>query len=219
MVKTRINQLQIEIKDNLRIESQASWEKFCNNISLETNYTESCRKMKNFLKPKGQHDYRVWRLDAKTAKTNADKAQLFAESVERHFDIQSDNFVSNHFDEVKKFIEDNCEYFYPPEYPNDYRSDMDDDHDLVADIESDTLIRIVKFPRQGKAPGPNNIHNEVLRLGTTTSLFHHLAWLFTFSIQIGYIPTAWKLATLRMFLKPDKLPSLTTSYRPISLMS
>ena len=96
---------------------------------------------------------------------------------------------------------------------------MDDDHDLVANIGSDTLIRIVKFLKRGKAPGPDNIHNEVLRLGTTTSLFHHLAWLFTSSIQIGYIPTAWKLATLRMLLKPDKCPSLTTSYRPISLMS
>ena len=32
-------------------------------------------------------------------------------------------------------------------------------------------------------------------------------------------PGAWKLATLCMLLKPDKLPSLTTSYRPISLMS
>ena len=89
----------------------------------------------------------------------------------------------------------------------------------MADIDSDTLIRIVKFLKRGKAPGPDNLYNEVLRLGTTTSLFHHLAWLFTFSIQIGYIPTAWKLATLRMLLKPDKLPSLTTSYRPISLMS
>ena len=96
---------------------------------------------------------------------------------------------------------------------------MDDDHDLVADIDSDTLIRIVKFLKRGKAPGPDNIHNEVLRLGTTTSLFHHLARLFTSSIQIGYIPTTWKLATLRMLLKPDKLPSLTTNYRPISLMS
>ena len=96
---------------------------------------------------------------------------------------------------------------------------MDDDHDLVADIDSDIHIRIVKFLKRVKAPGPDNIHNEVLRLGITTSLFHHLARLFTSSIQIGYIPTAWKLATLRMLLKPDKLPSLTTSYRPISLMS
>ena len=219
LVKTRINQLQKEIKDNLRIESQASWEKFCNDISLETNHTESWRKIKNFLKPKGQRDYPALRLDAKTAKTNADKAQLFAESVERHFGIQSDNFDSKHFDEVNQFIEDNYVYFYPPEDPDDYRADMDDDHDLVADIDSDTLIRIVKFLKRGKAPGPDNIHNEVLRLGTTSSLFHHLARLFTSSIQIGYIPTAWKLATLHMLLKPDKLPSLTTSYRSISLMS
>ena len=50
-------------------------------------------------------------------------------------------------------------------------------------------------------------------------LFHHLAKLFTSSIQLGYIPAAWKIATLRVLLKPDKLPSLTTSYRPISLIS
>ena len=211
--------MQKEIKDNLRIESQASWEKFCNDISLETNQTESWRKIKNFLKRKGQRDHLALRLDAKTAKTNADKAQLFAESVERHFGIQSNNFDSNHFNQVNQFIEDNYEYFYPPEDPDDYRSDMDDDHDLVADIDSDTLIRRVKFLTRGKAPGPNNIHNEVHRLGTTTSLFHHLARLFTSSIQTGYIPTAWNLATLCMLLKPDKLPSLTTSYRPISLIS
>ena len=75
--------------DNLRIESQASWEKFCNDISLETNHTESWRKIKNFLKSKGQRVYPALRLDAKTANTNADKAQLFAESVERHFSILS----------------------------------------------------------------------------------------------------------------------------------
>ena len=220
LVKTRINQLQKEIKDNLRIESQASWEKFCNDISLETNHTESWRKIKNFLKPKGQRDYPALRLDAKTAKTNADKAQLFAESVERHFGIQSNNFDSKHFDEVNQFIEDNYEYFYPPEDPDDYRSDMDDDHDLVADVDSDTLIKISSLSEvKPQALTTYTIHNEVLRLGTTSSLFHHLARLFTSSIQIDYIPTAWKLATLRMLLKPDKLLSLTTSYRPISLIS
>ena len=51
LVKTRINQLQKEINDNLRIESQTSWEKFCNDISLETNHTECWRKINNFLKP------------------------------------------------------------------------------------------------------------------------------------------------------------------------
>ena len=99
LVKTCINQLQKEIKDNLRRESQASWEEFCNDISSETNRTEPWRKIENFLKPKGQRDYPALRLNAKAAKTNADKAQLFAETVERHFGIQSDNFNSKHFDD------------------------------------------------------------------------------------------------------------------------
>ena len=106
LVKKRINQLQKEIKGNLRIESQARWEKFCNDIRLETNHTESWRKIKNFLKRKGQYDYPSFRFDVKTAGTNADKAQLFAESVERHFSIQSDNFDSKHFDDINQFIED-----------------------------------------------------------------------------------------------------------------
>ena len=89
----------------------------------------------------------------------------------------------------------------------------------MAEVDAQTLIKLVKFLKRSNAPGPDTIHNEVLRLGTTTSLFHHLARLFTSSIQLGYIPTAWKIAILRMLLKPDKLPSLTTSYRPISLIS
>ena len=48
LVKTRLNQLQKEIKDNLSIESQARWDKFCNDVGLETNYTESWRKIKTF---------------------------------------------------------------------------------------------------------------------------------------------------------------------------
>ena len=89
----------------------------------------------------------------------------------------------------------------------------------MEDVDSQTIIMLVKFLKRGKAPGPDTIHNEILRLGTTTSLFHHLAKLFTSSIQLSYIPIAWKIATLSMLLKPDKLISLTTSYRPISLIS
>ena len=218
-IKTRISQLQKQVKEELKVESLVSWEKFCNSISLETDSTESWHKIKNFLKPNGQHDYPTLHHANKVTKTNPDKVQLFAESVESHFGIESDHFDSNHFDEVDKFIKDNHEYFYPPEDPDDYRFDVGNEHELVADVDAPTLIKLVKFLKRGKAPGPDTIHNEVLRLDTTTSLYHHLARLFTSSIQLGYIPAAWKLATLHMLLKPDKLPSLTTSYRPISQIS
>ena len=121
-----------------------------------------------------------------------------AESVERHFGIESEHFYSNHFNEVNKLMEDNHRYFYPTE--DHYKFDMGNEHELVEEVN-------------------DTIQNEVLRLGTTTSLFHHLAKLFTSSILLGYIPATWKIATLCMLLKPDKLPSLTTSYRPTSLIS
>ena len=187
-IKTCINQLQKQVKEELKVESLVSWEKFCNSISLDSS--KSWRKIKNFLKPKGQHDYPTLHHANKVANTNADKAQLFAESVERHSGIESDHFDLNHFDEVNEFIEDNHKYFYPPEDPDDYRFDVGNEHELVADVDAPTLIKLVKFLKRGKAPGPDTIHNEVLRLGTTTLLYHHLARLFTSSIQLGYIPTA-----------------------------
>ena len=96
---------------------------------------------------------------------------------------------------------------------------MGNEHELVEGFDPQSLIKVVEFLKRGKTSGPDTIHSEVLRLGNTTTLFHHLAKLFTSSLQTGYIPTAWKIATLCMLLKPDKLPSLTTSYKPINLIS
>ena len=105
-------------------------------------------------------------------------------AVERHFGIESKHFDSNYFNEVNKFIEDNCKYSYPPEDLDDYRFDVGNEHEFVEDVDPQSLIKLVKFLKRGKAPGPNTIQNEVLRLGITTSLFHHLAKLFTSSIQL-----------------------------------
>ena len=149
-VKTRINQLQKQINYDIRVETLASWEKFCNSVSLETDPSESWRKIKNFLKPKGQRNYPALRHDAKVAKTNADKAQLFAESVERHFGIKSEHFDSNHFNEVNQFIEGNHKYFYPPEDPDEYRFDVGNEHELVEDADAQTLIKLVKFLKEVK---------------------------------------------------------------------
>ena len=85
------------------------------------------------------------RHDDKVAKTNADKTQLFAKSVERHFGIESEHFDMNHFNDVNKFIEDNHGYFYPPEDPDDYRFDMGNEHELVGDVDAQTLIKLVTF--------------------------------------------------------------------------
>ena len=143
-VNMRINQFQKQVKEELKVESLVSWEKFCNSISLENNSNESWLKIRNFLKPKGQREYPTLHHANKVAKTNADKVQLFAESVERHFGIESDHFDLNHFHEVNIFMEDNRRYFYPPEDPDDYRFDVGNEHELVDDVDAQTLTKLVK---------------------------------------------------------------------------
>ena len=142
--------MQKQVKEELRIETQARWEKFCNSISLETDPSESWCKIRNFLKPKCQRDYPTLRHDDKVAKTNADKVQLFAESVKRHFGIESEHFDLSHLNVVNKFIEDNDRYFYPPEDPDDYRFNVGNEHELVEDADAQTLIKLVKFLKRGK---------------------------------------------------------------------
>ena len=153
-VKTRINQLQKQVKDEFRVGTQASWKNFCNSVSLETDPSESWRKIKKFLKPKGQRDYPTLHNDARIAKTNADKAQLFAESVERHFGTESEHFDLNHFNKVSKFIEDNHRHCYPPEDPDDYRFDVGNEHELVEDVDPQSLIKLVKFLKRVKPQAP-----------------------------------------------------------------
>ena len=89
---------------------------------------------------------------------------------------------------------------------------------MVADVDPDTLICIVRTElKDGKAPGIDNVYNIILKKATGAGFYKSLARAFTISLKLGYIPYVWKVAILCMLIKPDKLPSQTTSYRPISL--
>ena len=75
-----------------------------------------------------------------TAKTNPEKAQLFAKSVERNFGIESHLFRKSHFDRINKFVEAHSHHFTPLYSIHDNITDTDDDSNLVADVDPDTLI-------------------------------------------------------------------------------
>ena len=77
-------------------------------------------------------------------KTNLEKAQLFAKRVERNFGIESHLFRKSHFDRINKFEEAHSYHFTPLDSLNDNVTDTDDDSDLVAPVDPDTLIRIVR---------------------------------------------------------------------------
>ena len=84
------------------------------------------------------------KLGNKTAKTNPEKGQLFEESVERNFGIEGHLFRKSHFDQINKFVEAHSYYFTPLDSLYDSVTDTDDNSDLVADIDPDTLTRKVR---------------------------------------------------------------------------
>ena len=143
-IKSTINKLQKEVRTKINQESTISWKKFCSSITLESDPKKSWRKITNFLKPKVPRSYPTLKLGNKTAKTNPEKAQLFAESVERNFGIESHLFSKSQFDRINEFVEAHSYHFTPLDSLYDNITDTDDDNDLVADVDPDTLIRIVR---------------------------------------------------------------------------
>ena len=84
---------------------------------------------------------------------------------------------------------------------------MDDDSNLVADVDPDTLIQIVQTELEnGKAPGIDNVYNIILKKAIGIGFYKILARAFTISLKLDFIPYIWKVAILCMLIKPGKPP-------------
>ena len=81
-----------------------------------------------------------------------------------NFGIGSHLFHKSHFDRINKFVKAHSYHFTPLDSIRDSITDHDDDRDLIADVDLDTLIRIVRTELQnGKAPGIDNVYNIILK--------------------------------------------------------
>ena len=76
--------------------------------------------------------------------------------------VASELFSKSQFDRINKFVEAHSYHFTPLHSLHDNITDTDDDSDLVADADTDTLIRIVRTElKNGKAPGIDNVYNNI----------------------------------------------------------
>ena len=137
--------MQKEIRTKINQESTIAGKNSATPLALESDPKQSWHKITNFLKPKGPRSAILClKSGNKTAKTNPEKAQLFAESVKRNFGIESNLFWKSHFNRINKFVEAHSYHFTPLDSLDDNTTDTDDDSDLVADVDPDTLICIVR---------------------------------------------------------------------------
>ena len=112
----------------------------------------------------------------------------------------------SYFDRINKFVEAHSYHFTPLDSLQDNITDTDDDSNLVADVDPDTLIRIVRTElKNDKAPGIDNVNNVILKKAIGTGFYKDLARAFTISLKLGFVPYVWKVAVLCLLIKPDKL--------------
>ena len=90
-------------------------------------------------------------------------------------------------------------------------------HILSINITATEVKDILKSLQFGKAVGPDQINNRILR-ELADELSFPLCCLFNYSLQIAEVPSIWKEANVCPIFKSGD-PSLPSNYRPVSLLS
>jgi hypothetical protein len=136
--------------------------------------------------------------------SSSDIAKCFTNHFSTIFsDVRDRNYDNNWKDHIDHLIEDT------PQIPNK--------RDNIA-LDIGELNSIIKKLNTSKACGLDNIHNHLLK-HLPENIRFLLIILFEKSINSGTVPQEWKHALIRVIPKPNKDKTLTTSYRPISLLS
>lgn len=80
------------------------------------------------------------------------------------------------------------------------------------------IVLIIHKLKNKKAPGPDEITNEVLKQLPIAGIIA-VTKIINAILQVGYFPQQWKNAKVLMFPKPGKKHDDPKNYRPISLLN
>lgn len=94
--------------------------------------------------------------------------------------------------------------------------DVDDGQDTPVFTEED-LIKATTSLKMGKAPGPDGIPGEILRLMARLRP-GILLGMYNQCLKTGTFSTRWKTARLVLLSKGKGDPNMPSSYRPLSLL-
>lgn len=191
--KNILNNLTQQLSREIKWFKENSMKNYLSNLSAdkETNYSlwKATKKIKNTV----THKAPVRKTDGSWAKSNKEKAEIFAEHLAGIFQPNAGN---------SDIDVENITNIYENSIP------------LVRRKE---LLKEIKGLKLKKTPGFDLITAEILK-NLPKKAVKFLQLLMNAAIKLRYIPNIWKVAEIIMIPKPGKPPNDVKSYRPISLL-
>lgn len=196
--KTHLNYMTNRVKEALDLHRNEEWDKKVESLKIQNN---SIWQMAKSLKNKTTRNQTALKEGNNIAISEADRANLFAEKMCEQF--KPHNLLASTDKQTYENIQKMLTY---------------DDEPPINPVSPEEIVTIIKKLKNKKAPGDDNINNQLLR-NLPNKTVMHLTALTNAILRFQKFPEKWKVAKVIMLLKPNKRPSDPISYRPISLLS
>ena len=205
--KVELNRLTAKVRLEINKFKGDRWKSFCSSLNCFRSSDSKLWKAINSI-DNNEAKFRTTKLrdeQGNLTSNTTEVADIFANHMEKVFSSTVvRNFNEANFNKINEAI------------PTLFSS-MENEIPLpqVSPLDIKTAIRS-EIGSRG-APGEDQITNKALK-HLPPSYHESIANIFNSSIKLGYVPKAWKNATIVMIPKPKKDHSLAGSHRPISLL-
>ncbi|GJQ79092.1 hypothetical protein Trydic_g5348 [Trypoxylus dichotomus] len=135
--------------------------------------------------------------------TTEDKAEAFAETLERQCSPIYENVDVNRIGRIHRRVRD----FLTAE----------EDKESIRPTSPEEVKAIVKSFRSNRAPGPDGITYRALKHAPRKFVMH-MTNICNAMLRLRHFPSQWKQAGVAMIRKPGQPPHWPQNYRPISLL-
>jgi hypothetical protein len=192
-IKTELNRLTHELRTAILEIKQQSVEAYLQALTDDGSTDYALWKATRRFKRPTLHIPPVRKHDSKWARNNKEKAETFADHLEKTFQPHEKRTMDN-----LQRIEEAQNQTIPPTTPKEI---------LIA----------IKNINPKKAPGFDLIKGQILKQLPHKAVVK-VTHLYNAAFRLIYMHSYWKAAEVIMLLKPEKPATEVTSYRPISLL-
>jgi len=200
-MKTKLNKAIKEIQTMLKDEKEQVIEHYLKGLSATEITDYSLWKATKRLKRPQISNSPIRTPESAWAKSNIEKAKLFADYLERVFTPNPGNKKLEADREILQFLNERCQ------------QKIATDKFTIKEVKKVIMIEI--DPK--KSPGYDLITGRILKELSDVGL-KYLTQLFNAVLRTSFFPLQWKVAKIIMIPKLGKSTEEVTSYCPISLL-